>query len=189
MPEPGDVTGLLLAWEGGDESARDRLLTVVHGELRRLAAAQMRPEARQVTLQPTALVHEAYLRLIDQTRVEWQNRAHFFAICSRIMRRVLVDEARRRKAHKRGGGEIRVELDERALGEEEDLDLVALDEALGRLAEEDPRAASVVEMRYFGGLTVEETAAALELSPATVKREWATARAWLFRALGGSETA
>lgn len=181
--ESVDVTNMLLAWEGGDEASRDRLLDMVHGELRRLAAAQMRGEARHLTLQPTALVHEAYMRLIDQTRVQWQNRSHFFAICARLMRRVLVDEARRRGARKRGGDAVVVELDERVVGTEEQVDLVALDEALEGLAEADPRAASVVEMRFFGGLSIDETAAALDLSPATVKREWVAARAWLFRAL------
>lgn len=185
-----DVTALLLAWSDGDTEARDRLMGVLYQELRRLAGAQLRSERRDHTLQATALVNEAYLRLVDQTRVEWRNRAHFFAISARMMRRVLVDDARRRRAAKRGGGVAPVDIDQVSDPDvEASVDLVALDHALEELARVDDRAARVVEMRFFGGLTVEETAEALELSPATVKREWASARAWLYRALeGGLET-
>lgn len=178
------VTELLLDWSGGSESSRDSLMRLVHDELRRVAASQLRGERRDHTLQPTALVNEAYLRLVDQTRIQWRNRAQFFGIAAQLMRRILVDHARRERAAKRGGPLRNLSLDERLVpGAQRGIDLVALDEALGKLTLLDKRLTEVVEMRFFGGLTVEETAAVLEVSPATVKRDWATARAWLFRAL------
>jgi len=181
---PSDVTDLLLRWRDGGDAVRDELLELVYGELRRVAGAQLRSERGDHTLQPTALVNEVYLRIVDQTRVQWQNRAQFFAVASRLMRRILVDHARQHRAAKRGGGvrPVRIESVDPAVGSA-DVDLVDLDLALSRLAEQDERLAQVVELRYFAGLSVEETAEALELSPATVKREWATARAWLHRAL------
>jgi len=187
---PGvDVTGLLLAWKRGDQAATDQLVAAVYGELHRQAGRAMRREGGAHTLQATALVHESYLRLVDQRRVEWRNRAHFFAIASTVMRRILVDHARARLTAKRGGGVAPITLAGAAHGgaqETDDVDLLALHEALERLAELDPEQARLVELRYFGGLTIEETAEALGVSPATVKREWALARAWLRRELSGS---
>ena len=186
MPEsPSPVTELLLEWDGGSEAARRELVAVAYRELKRLAGAQLRSERPGHTLQATALVHEAYLRLVDQDRVAWRNRAQFFAVAARVMRRVLVDHARRRAAGKRGGGQLRVTLDESvaeaAAGPE--VDLVALDAALVELEAMDPELLRLVEARFFGGLTIVETAELLGVSPATVKREWATARAWLRRRL------
>ena len=174
------VTEWLLAWGRGDDAARERLMTVLYGELHRRAVAYMQYERQGHTLQPTVLVNEVYLRLVDQTRVAWKNRAQFFGVAAQMMRRILVDHARARQAHKRDGG-VRMALEDvdiPAAGQ--DLDLVELDEALAELASFDPRQAQVVELRYFGGLAIEQVADALELSPATVKRDWATARAWLF---------
>ena len=182
-----DVTPLLLAWGAGDQSAGERLLPAVYAELRRQAARAMRRESSEHTLQATALVHEAYLRLVDQRRVVWRSRAHFFGVAAQVMRRILVDHARERRAAKRGGG-----LPPLALGDadaaaapaaEQGVDVLALHEALERLAALDPDQARLVELRYFGGLSIEETAEALGVSPATVKREWAIARAWLRREL------
>jgi RNA polymerase sigma factor (TIGR02999 family) len=181
---PDGVTELLLAWSAGDPKAFDALLPVVYSELRRQAELAMRHEGAGHTLQPTALVHEAYLRLVDTARVPWQNRAQFFGIASKCMRRVLVDHARARGAAKRGGAVVRSELaDADAVVDEPASMVIAVHEALDRLAALDPDQAKLVEMRYFGGLTIEETAAALDISPATVKREWAVARAWLRREL------
>jgi RNA polymerase sigma-70 factor, ECF subfamily len=184
---PSDITALLLAWGAGDESAAERLLPAVYDELHRQASRAMRRENGEITLQATALVHEAYLRLVDQRRVEWRNRAHFFGIAAQAMRRVLVDAARARHAEKRGGGMQQVTLidaQHAVPGEEaQDVDVLALHEALERLAMLDPDQARLVELRYFGGLTIEETAEALGVSPATTKREWAVARAWLRREL------
>jgi len=182
---PPDVTGLLLAWRAGDASAHEQLLPAIYDELRRQAARAMRREGDAHTLQATALVHEAYLRLVDQRRVEWRSRAHFFGVAAQMMRRVLVDHARARLADKRGGALQRVTLGD--VGPDEsnhELDVLALHDALERLAALDPRQARLVELRYFGGLGIEDTAEALEVSPATVKREWAVARAWLRRELG-----
>jgi RNA polymerase sigma factor (TIGR02999 family) len=182
---PPDVTALLLSWSGGEQAAADRLIPVVYEELHRQAARAMRREGSSHTLQATALVHEAYLRLVDQRRVQWRNRAHFFGIAAEVMRRVLVDHARARDAAKRGGGAQRLTLGD-ALGvasEGGDADVLALHEALERLALMDPDQARLVELRYFGGLNIEESAEALGVSPATVKREWAVARAWLRREL------
>lgn len=165
-------------------------MPLVYAELRRLAGARLRGERADHTLQATAIVHEAYIRLVDQTRVEWRNRAHFFAIAARLIRRILVDHARRRQADKRGGGNVRVTLDEQLVAPAmRDLDLVALDDAMRELAEMDPELAGLVELRFFGGLTIRETAESLGVSPATVKREWATARAWLHRRIEDDQTA
>ena len=183
MEDPAEVTGLLLAWSRGDETARDRLFEAMYGELRRLAGARLRGERPDVSLAPTALVHEAYLKLIDQRRVQWQNRTHFFAIAGQVMRRILVDHARARGAAKRGGNAT-IPLDEIEVGiAGREVDVLALDAALDKLASVDRRQSELVELRFFAGLTVDETAAALDVSPITVKRDWALAKAWLFRAL------
>jgi RNA polymerase sigma factor (TIGR02999 family) len=177
---PSGVTELLRRWNLGDREAMDRLMPIVYDELRRLAAGYLKGERRDHTLQPTALVHEAYLRLVRQDRVEWQNRAHFFGIAARMMRRVLVDHARRRQAGKRDAGGFRLTLQVGdALEVSRDPELLELDEALVRLERLDVDQARVVELRFFGGLTVEETATVLGISTATVKREWRTARAFL----------
>lgn len=173
-------------WSNGDQSALERLTPLVYTELRRLAARYLRRERTGHTLQSTALVHEAYLRLIDQNRVQWQNRAHFFGVAAQLIRRILVDHARNRNAHKRGAGAVKLALDEAiALPQQRDLDLVALDDALETLAKLDPQQARVVELRFFTGLSVEETAEVLQISPATVKREWTAAKAWLYREISG----
>ncbi len=178
------ITELLVLWRQGDAQARDRLMALVYDDLRRRAAAYLRRERSSHTLQPTALVHEAYLRLVDQDRVVWQNRTHFLAIAASMMRRVLVDHGRRQKAGKRGGAGTRVTLDEAfSPVAPRGLDLLALDEALSELAALDEQQARIVELRAFGGLSVEETAEALEISPATVKRHWSFALAWLQRRL------
>jgi RNA polymerase sigma-70 factor (ECF subfamily) len=186
--KPAPVTELLLAWGRGDESALERLMPLVHGELHRLARRQMRGEHPGHTLQTTALVNEAYLRLIDASKVAWNDRAHFFALAARIMRRILVDHARSRRSVKRGGRTPHVSLDDALVitGERSD-DLVALDDALKTLAAIDRRKSDVVEMRFFGGLTVEETATALDVSPETVMRDWRLAKAWLLRELDNHE--
>jgi RNA polymerase sigma factor (TIGR02999 family) len=178
------VTRLLVAWRGGDGAALDRLLPVVYAELRQIAHRYMRDERPNHPLQTTALVHEAYLRLIDVERVDWQSRNHFFAVSARMMRRVLVEAARRRNADKRGGDASHVELEEAFVpAPERGADLLALDDALDRLATLAPRKARVIELRYFGGLTVEETAGVLEVSAETVMREWRTAKMWLLHDL------
>jgi len=176
------VTELLLAWGRGDRSALDDLIPLVHQELRRLARSQMRGERDNHTLQTTALVNEAFLRLIDLRRIRWQDRAHFLALSAQLMRRVLVDHARSRNYQKRGGGAVPVELDDALVAApERGADLVALDEALRDLARVDPRKSQVVELRFFGGLSVEETAGALHVSPETVMRDWRLAKVWLLR--------
>ena len=180
-----EITGLLLAWRGGNEQALDRLAPLVYDELRRLARCHMRGERPGHTLQPTALANEAYLRLIDAQQIQWHDRAHFFAMASRLMRRVLVDHARAHRADKRGGHDVRVSLD-RALGlavGADSLDLVALDDALDTLAKLDERKRDVVELRFFGGLSVEETATVLKVSSDTVTRDWNFAKSWLRREL------
>lgn len=176
------VTSLLIEWQEGKSAARDQLLAIVYDELRQLARSYLRRESPGHTLQPTALVGEAYLRLVDQRRVSWRSRSHFFGIAAQMMRRVLVDHARSRRAEKRGGDLPRLSLDE-ALGvsDEKSVDLIALDDALTALAELDPRQGRIVELRFFGGFEVKEVAEILEISPATVKREWAMAKAWLHR--------
>ncbi len=184
-----DVTQLLIAWNGGEVGARDQLLRAVYEELRRIASGQLVGEKPGHTLQATALVNEAYLRLVDQTRVHWRNRAHFFGIAAQLMRRILVDYARRRQAAKRGGGVTIVEFEDSLTPRSRrSVDLVVLDDILTRLEEFDSRAVRLVELRYFGGLTIEETAEVLGVSPATVKREWATARAWMHRELTRSSS-
>lgn len=181
-----NITQLLKEWSAGDRRALDRLTPLVYEELRRQAARYLRRERAGHTLQTTALINEAYLRLIGARDVRWQSRAHFFAIAANLMRRVLVEHARRRDAGKRGGSQVRVQLDEAlAVADETDVDLLAVDEALDRLAAVDPQQARVVELRFFGGLSVEETARALGVSPKTVKRDWSVARAWLRREIGG----
>jgi RNA polymerase sigma factor (TIGR02999 family) len=185
-PPAPDVTRLLLAWREGDAAALERLLPLVYGELHRLAHGRMLGERPGQTLQTTALVHEAYVRLVDGTQVPWNNRAHFFAVCARLMRRILVDRARARGSHKRGG-EVRHVAFEDWLGAQpaQDVDMLALDEALTRLAASDARKGKVVELRYFGGLTEEETAAVLGVSPETIRRDWKVARLWLLHELKG----
>jgi RNA polymerase sigma factor (TIGR02999 family) len=181
-PSPGEVTQLLVDWGNGDKAALDRLTPLVHEELHRLAHRHMRLERPNHTLQTTALVNEAYVRLVDQRNLHWKNRAHFFSIASRLMRRILVDLARAHYGARRGGGVPRVSLDEAAiLSQERAGELVALDEALTRLAKMDERKSKVVELRFFGGMSVEETAEALGVSPITIKRDWSTAKAWLYR--------
>jgi RNA polymerase sigma factor (TIGR02999 family) len=181
-----DVTGLLRAWSHGDPGAADKLVPLVYDELRRQAARHLRRERRDHTLRPTALVHEAYLRLVGQRQAAWKNRAQFFAVAAQMMRRVLVDHARQHKATKRAGSWCRVSLDEGvAAGGPRDLDLVALESALAELGEIDPPKARMVELRFFGGMSLEETAEALAVSPATVSREWRMARAWLYRRMHG----
>ena len=179
---PQNVTQLLIAWNGGDKQALDKLLPVVYDELRRQAARYLRRERPGHTLQTTALIHEAYLRLIDQKSVQWQNRAQFFGLAAQMMRRILVDHARTKHRAKRGGSDVRVSLtDATSVTKDPDLNLVELDEALNRLAEIDPQQSKIVELRFFSGLNVDETAAALQISPATVKRDWKVAKAWLYR--------
>ncbi|MCL4820968.1 MAG: sigma-70 family RNA polymerase sigma factor [Vicinamibacteria bacterium] len=184
LPEPDQVTALLDAWCRGERDALASLVPVVHAELRRMAARELRRERGDHTLQPTALVNEAFLRLAGQRQVRWQSRAHFFGVAARVMRRVLVDHARRRSASRRGAAPVRVELTEATrIADGPDLDLVALDAALDALARQDPRQARGVELRFFGGLTVEEAAEVLDVAPSTVKLDWQMARAWLLRRL------
>ena len=183
-PSPHEVTRLLVAWRAGDRGASERLVPLVYRELHRLAHARLRGQARELTLQTTALVHDAYVRLIDQQHMPWQNRAHFFAVCAQAMRCILVDAARARGTQKRGGRVVRVPFDEARVGSPQpDADVLALDEALSELSKAEPRKGQVVELRYFGGLTVEETAEVLGVSPETVMRDWTMAKLWLLRAL------
>jgi RNA polymerase sigma factor (TIGR02999 family) len=180
MAEPSPVTRLLLDWRAGDAGALDRLMPLLHGELRRLARACLRRERPNHTLQATALVNEAYLRLVDQNRANWESRSQFFGVAAQMMRRILVDHARAHGRVKRGAGAIKLSIEEAGdvpAGSAQDV--LWLDEALDQLATFDPRLSRLVEMRYFAGLSIEETAAALGVSPATVKREWVTAKAWL----------
>ena len=187
-PTAPRVTALLQAWSAGDRTALDQLVPLVHAELRRLARRYMRRERAGHTLQTTALIHEAYIRLVDAQGINWQNRAHFFGISARVMRRVLVDFARERGYRKRGGGECRVPLDEALLvADAPDQDLVALDDALNALAGVDARKSRAIELRFFGGLSIEETAVVLEVSPETVKRDCRLAKAWLLRWLTEAE--
>jgi RNA polymerase sigma factor (TIGR02999 family) len=180
-PSPASITGLLQAWGGGDPAAFEKLVPLVDGELRRLARHYMRGERVGHTLQPTALINEVYLRLIDWGSISWQDRAHFFGLSARLMRRVLVDHARRQRRGKRGGDALTIVFDEAAVAaEERTADLVAIDDALNALATHDVRKSQIVELRFFGGLSVEETAEVLKISSRTVKREWSLARAWLY---------
>ncbi|MBA3607395.1 MAG: sigma-70 family RNA polymerase sigma factor [Chthoniobacterales bacterium] len=181
-PPREQATRLLIEWSEGDSEAANRLIPLVYDELRQLARSYLRRERPDHTLQATGLVHEAYLRLVDQTVTSWQNRAQFFGVAACVMRRVLVDHARRHRAEKRGGNWEKVEFDDAlAAGLPRSLDLVALDDALQELARVDPRQSQVVELRFFGGLTTEEAGEVLEVSPRTIKREWRRARAWLYR--------
>lgn len=180
--EPTDVTRLLNAWGGGKQEALDELMPVVYQELRKLARHYLRSERDDHTLQPTALVNEAYLRLVDQKDVRWQNRKHFFGIAAQLMRRILVDHARKRNSEKRGGGEPPLPFDDARAVPAKPGELIRLDEALNDFATIDPRAAKIVELRQFAGLSIDETAEVLDISPATVKREWTAAKAWLRRA-------
>ena len=183
-----DISRLLRAWSDGDQLALDELTPIVYAELRRLAHRYMRGERSGHSLQTSALVNEAYIRLVDYKRMQWQNRAHFFAVSAQLMRRILVDHARRHNL-KRGGGVQHVSLDEAVVvGQEAGTDVIALDDALNALARVDPRKVQVVEMRFFGGLRVEETAMVLKVSPVTVRRDWSSAKIWLYRELSG-ETA
>jgi RNA polymerase sigma factor (TIGR02999 family) len=187
MSSPAEVTQLLQQWTEGRSDALDRLLPEVYAELKRLAGGYLRRERPDHTLQPTALVHEAFVKLVDQRAVRWQNRAHFFGIAARVMRRILVDHARAHRAGKRGAGAQRLPLDEAlAVAAERHVDLLALDEALTRLAAIDPQQSRIVELRFFGGLTMEETAEVLGISPATVGRDWVVAKAWLHATLEGA---
>jgi RNA polymerase sigma factor (TIGR02999 family) len=182
------VTKLLANWGQGDRDARDALIPLVYGELRRVARRYLRRERPDHSLQSAALVHEAYLRLVDQQVPEWQNRAHFFGVAAQLMRQILVDHARQRRAAKRGGGVPRLNLDpEFALPQKREVDLVVLDEALNTLASIDPQRGRIVELRFFAGLSIEETALVLGISAATVSRDWATSRAWLQREMKKKE--
>jgi RNA polymerase sigma factor (TIGR02999 family) len=186
VTEPDNVTRLLHEWSNGNQQAIEEMLPLIYDELRRLAHHFLYRERPGHTLQTTALVHEAYLKLINQRDARWQNRAHFFAIAAQAMRRILIDSARKHVAEKRGGGVEKLSLDEvAAISREPNANLIALDLALTRLAEIDPQQSRIIELRYFGGLTIEETAEVMRLSPATVKREWTMARAWLHQALAG----
>jgi RNA polymerase sigma factor (TIGR02999 family) len=186
MHAKGEVTRLLKAWCQGDASALEQLAPVVEAELRRIARQCLNREEPGHTLQPTALINEVYLRLIEWNAVDWQNRAHFYAVAAKMMRRVLVSQAVARRRHKRGGSAVLVSLSEGDNASDRTTDLAALDEALAALSELDPRKSQLVELRFFGGLTAEETAEVLGISLRTVHREWDLARAWLFRELRGS---
>jgi RNA polymerase sigma factor (TIGR02999 family) len=184
----GEITTLLKAWSEGDQTALEKLTPIVYKELHRLAGRYMKGERPGHSLQTTALVNEAYMRLVDYKRMQWQNRAHFFAVSAQLVRRILVEHARRRNL-KRGGGIRHVSLDEVAVtGGARSADLVALDDAMTVLARMDPRKERVVEMRFFGGLSVEETAEVLKVSAVTVMRDWTTAKAWLYKELGGKKS-
>ncbi len=189
MAAAAQVTELLVRWSDGDRAALDQLVPLVYDECRRIAARQLARERAGHTLDPTALVHELYLRLVDQRSASWANRAHFFAIAARLMRRILVDHARARGAHKRGGSAVLLSLGAaggEGASDDAAADVLAIDEALERLAAFDPEQVRIVELRFFAGLTVEETAAVLGRSPRTIKREWRVARAWLHQELRGA---
>ncbi len=184
---PQEITQLLLSWSKGDEAALDQLIPLVYPELRKLARRYMSRESPEHTLQTSALINEAYLRLVDQQAVEWQDRAHFFAVAAQVMRHILIDHARSHLYGKRGAGAQHVPLDQVAVvSQERATELVALDDALTSLAKIDERKAKIVELRFFGGLSVGETAEAMKLSPVTVMREWRTAKAWLHREISGT---
>lgn len=177
-----NITLLLLKWSEGDRSALEQLLPLVYDELRRLARSYLRRHPQQSVLQPTVLVHEAYMKLVNQKQVRWQNRAQFYGLAAKIMRDLLVDHARQTQAAKRGGGNYSVSLSEAdRVGQQKDFDLIALDEALQKLSALEPRHGQIVEMKFFAGLTIEETAEALQVSHATIERDWSLARAWLHR--------
>lgn len=186
---PDDLTGLLQQWSRGSRESEEQLFALVYRDLKRMAARRLSAERAGHTLQPTALVNEAYLRLAAQNNARWRNRGHFFAMAAGMMRRILVDHARARHRHKRGGGAITISLDPRlGLHAETDLDVLAVDEALDRLGRIDAPKARVVELRFFGGLSIPETARALDCSTATIDRHWAAAKAWLFRELRSERT-
>jgi RNA polymerase sigma factor (TIGR02999 family) len=186
---PSQVTKLLQGWRGGDRNDLEALLPLVYDELRRLAHYHLRNERPGHTLQTTALVHEAYFRLVGQDLPEWESRAHFFAIAAQLMRQILVDYARRRRASKRGSGVCMLTLDDAlALSRRKDVDVIALDDALNTLAERDPRQSRVVELRFFAGLSLEETSEVMGIATATVQRDWTMARAWLHREISRRET-
>ena len=187
MNGQADITELLIEWNGGNRAALEQLMPVVYDELRRIARRHLRGESPERTLQTTALVHEAYLKLIDQTRINWQNRAQFFGVAATMMRRILVDHARKRVRDKRGGNAVKISLDDGTIdvSDERAAALVDLDEALQRLAAQDPQKARLVELRYFGGLSIEETAEILGVGTATVVRQWRTVKAWLYKEIVG----
>ena len=188
-PPQGEITELLISWRGGDDQALEKLIPLVYAELRKLARRYMGRESPDHTLQTSALINEAYLKLIDQRNVEWQNRSHFFAVAAKVMRHILIDHARSRRYSKRGAGLRKVSLDESAtLTDERAGELVALDDALNALDQIDTRKSQIVELRFFGGLGIEEVAEILKVSPVTVTREWRAARAWLRREMSGSES-
>ena len=182
---PNDVTKLLKDWNAGDQSALDRLMPLVYDELHRLAHQHMRRERPGHMLQTSALLNEAYMRLVDESQIPWENRAHFFGIAARLMRQILVDEARRRNYAKRGGGTIQVPLDEAKL-QTQSVNIVALDDAMKALEKSDERKSRIVELRFFGGLSIEETAQVLNVSPGTVMRDWTFTRAWLRKEMGNN---
>jgi RNA polymerase sigma factor (TIGR02999 family) len=185
---PGDVTQLLVQWKDGDTAALDRLMPMVYRELRLIAGRFLSHERPGHTLQSTALVHEAYLRLVDQSRIDWQSRAHFFGVAATIIRNILVDHARARHAAKRGGSMPALSLDEAvAIPQKRDVELIAIDDALLTLSQLDPQQSRIVELRFFGGLTIEETAEVLHISASTVKRDWILAKTWIFRALSANK--
>lgn len=187
-PSQNEVTQLLLDWGNGDKAALDKLVPVVYQELRRLAGYYMRRERPGHTLQTSALVNEVYMRLVDYRQMRWQSRAHFFAVAAQAMRRILVEHARKRHVAKRGGGAVQVSFDEAAtVSEKQAADLIALDDALTSLEAIDPRKSRIVELRYIGGLNIEEAAEVLDISPATVQREWRAAKAWLYREIKAAE--
>ena len=187
-PSPGTITRLLVDWRDGDKTALDRLVPLVYREMRRLAGYYMRRQRADHTLQTSALINEAYLRLIDHKNMRWENRAHFYAVAAQAMRRILVDHARSRGYQKRGGGALKVSFDEAVIGaEERAAELIALDDALKDLAAIDPRKCQIVELRYFGGLSVDETAEVIGVSAVTIMREWRSAKGWLLRAINKSE--
>jgi RNA polymerase sigma-70 factor, ECF subfamily len=190
VSSPEDITRLLIAWSNGDQGAFSKLAPLVYDELRLIAARFMQRERQDHTLQPTALVNEAFLRLVKQNGIKWQNRAHFFGISAKLMRQILVEYARSRRTAKRDSGGLTLSLDE-AIGvtREKPLDLIALDDALNRLNDIDPQKSRIVELRYFGGLNIEETAEVIGISPATIKREWSVARAWLHTQISKEERA
>jgi RNA polymerase sigma-70 factor, ECF subfamily len=187
MDNQPDITELLIEWNGGSEKAFEKLMPLVYEELHRIASRHLRRELPERTLQTTALVHEAYLRLVDQTRANWQNRAQFFAVAANMMRRILIDHARKRLRPKRGGDVFKISLDDGAIdvSAERAAELIALDEALKKLAAEDAGKAKLVELRYFGGLSIEETAEALGVGTATVTRQWRIVKAWLYKEIVG----
>jgi RNA polymerase sigma factor (TIGR02999 family) len=191
-PSPAEITQILQTWRHGSREALERLIPLVHRELSALASRQLAREWRHGRLQTTSVVNEAYMKLFDQRDVDWQNRGHFFAIAAQVMRRILVDHARRELREKRGGGVVHVALEDAAAVPQDDpvdaVDTLALNVALEKLEQLDPEQARVVELRFFGGLTVDETAAVLAVSPATIKREWAMAKSWLYRELTGGAT-